>query len=374
MKKNFGLILATMLATAVMAQTPPPAAPSTPPPLPAAPDTTAPPTTPPPLPPEAGSPGTNAPAKAKKKSTKKKTTTSTKKKESPKAKASKSAASIAPAEPLVPGEPAVARQNNVNMRGQARINSEVVGHLKKGEVVTVLEEVTVAHPKTDEPSKWAKITLPGNMKVWANTSFIDKTNQTVSARKLNLRTGPGENYSVIGLLHKGDAVKTVNTKGDWTQIEAPTNCYAFVAAHLLTHKAPEAAPPPPVQPQPTPAIVSNPAPLAPPPGAPPAVPPPAIQLPPVAPPPPPAAEEPPPKRIIEREGIVGNTVSIQAPSHFELKSLDDGSLMDYLYTTSTNLPLKRYKGLTVLVTGEEELDERWPNTPVLTIQKIQVIK
>ena len=41
--------------------------------------------------------------------------------------------------------------------------------------------------------------------------------------------------------------------------------------------------------------------------------------------------------------------------------------MDYLYTTSTNLSLARYKGLTVLVQGEEELDERWPNTPVLTI-------
>jgi hypothetical protein len=71
---------------------------------------------------------------------------------------------------------------------------------------------------------------------------------------------------------------------------------------------------------------------------------------------------------------VGGSVSIQAPSHYELKSLDDGTIMDYLYTTSTNLSLARYRGLTVLVTGEEELDERWPNTPVLTIQKIQVVK
>src|SRR6185437_1026118 len=297
MKKNFALFLASMLSTALMAQTPPPAAPSTPPPLPAAPDTTAAPTTPPPLPPEAGSTKTNTPSKAKK--TKKKSTTA-KKKDAKSKTASKS--SIPPAEPLVPGEPAVARQANVNIRGQARINSEVVGHLQKGEVVTVLEEVTLSHPKTDEPSKWAKITLPANMKVWANTSFLDKTNSTVSARKLNLRTGPGENYSVIGLLHKGDAVKTVKAKGDWTQIEAPTNCYAFVAAHLLTHKAPEAAPlPPPPPVQPTPAIVSNPTPLAPPPGAPPAAPAPQVQLPPVAPPPAPAADEPPPKRIIERE-------------------------------------------------------------------------
>jgi len=30
--------------------------------------------------------------------------------------------------------------------------------------------------------------------------------------------------------------------------------------------------------------------------------------------------------------------------------------------------------MTVLVSGEEELDERWPNTPVLTIQRIQTVK
>jgi hypothetical protein len=77
---------------------------------------------------------------------------------------------------------------------------------------------------------------------------------------------------------------------------------------------------------------------------------------------------------VQREGIVGGTVSIQAPTHYELESLDDGKPMDYLYTMSTNLNLNNYKGLTVLVSGEEALDERWPNTPVITIQRIQVVK
>jgi hypothetical protein len=57
-----------------------------------------------------------------------------------------------------------------------------------------------------------------------------------------------------------------------------------------------------------------------------------------------------------------------------LRSLDNGRVMDYLYSTSTNVVLKNYKGLTILVSGEEELDERWPDTPVITIQKIQVVK
>jgi hypothetical protein len=85
-------------------------------------------------------------------------------------------------------------------------------------------------------------------------------------------------------------------------------------------------------------------------------------------------EEPPPPRIVDREGLVRGTFSIQAPTKFELVSPDTGKAMNYLYTTSPSLDLRRYKGMRIVVTGEEGLDERWRNTPVITIQKIQVLE
>jgi hypothetical protein len=85
-------------------------------------------------------------------------------------------------------------------------------------------------------------------------------------------------------------------------------------------------------------------------------------------------EEPPAPRIVQREGIVRGMTSIQAPSRFVLISPENRKDIDYLFTTSTNLDLRRYKGLQIIVTGEEGLDDRWGNTPVLTIQKIQVVK
>ena len=88
----------------------------------------------------------------------------------------------------------------------------------------------------------------------------------------------------------------------------------------------------------------------------------------------PLPEEPPPPRIVQREGIVRGMTSIQAPSRFVLISPEDGRDIDYLFTSSKELDLRRYKGLQIIVTGEEGLDERWPNTPVLTIQKIQVVE
>src|SRR5262249_31596834 len=97
--------------------------------------------------------------------------------------------------------------------------------------------------------------------------------------------------------------------------------------------------------------------------------------------PPPAApetngvpEEPPPPRIVDREGFVRGTFSIQSPTKFELVSPDTAKVMNYWYTTTPELDLRRDKGMKIVVTGEEGLDERWRNTPVITIQKIQVLE
>ena len=313
--------------------------------------------------------------------------TDAKKKSSTK-KADKAAEAPKPANP----EPAVARQNKINVRGQAKINSEVVTHLNKGQLVTVLEEITIKKPGTDEPAKWAKIALPASSFAWVNTSFVD-ANKTVVPKKLNLRSGPGENYSVIGRLEKGATVNVTDTKGDWSKIEAPAGSYAFVAAHLLSKdptdiaKASPAAPP-----ATTVAVVTPPPPLvtttiveaapviAPPPTttpAPPVVtppPPPAPILTPVVTPPPAAVEEVLVKRVITREGIVRGSVSIQAPSFYSLRSLEGTKTINYLHSASTNIAVGEFKGQRVLITGEEILDERWPNTPVIEIETIQAVQ
>ena len=282
--------------------------------------------------------------------------------------------------PLVAG-PATVEANHVNVRGQPKLNSEVVTRLSKGDSVTVIEEIVHNNSGPNEPSAWAKIYLPTNAHVWVNSSYINATNKAVSPKRLNLRSGPGENYSVIGRLMRGDVVTEKGTKGDWTEIEAPTNAYAFVAAQYLKQEIVAAGSP---ETPATPAAVAEAPAIA----AAPTETPPATTAPENAAttnalaqnsidtnaPPAPSVEEPPPKRIIDREGLVRGTFSIQAPTRFELVSPDNGRTIDYLYTTSPNLDLRRYKGLHIMVTGEESLEERWGNTPVITIQKIQVLE
>ena len=376
MKKYSWLVLATMVATAAVAQNTNTLV-SMPAPVlnpPAAPTVTA-------------APTTNAVKKAVK----------AKKKAAAKPAAKPAVKVAEPSAPLVAG-PATVAVNDLNMRGQAGLKGEVVGHAKKGDAVTVISEINLDKPAAGEPSKWAKIALPSGTKVWVNSHFIDETNKTVVAKKLNLRGGPGENYSVLGELEKGTTITEIISKGDWTQIEAPASAFAFVAAEYLKQDASMLVPTNPappamavVEPAPSPmptttSTVPEPQPI--------------VAQPPVVVPPPtlenvPAPVPqviiqtniietnivvmadtnlpPPPPRVVTHEGYVRYSVSVAVPTYFELYNLENNTAINYLYSTTTNLNLIRYDGLKVEVTGEEGLDARWKDTPVLTIQKIYVL-
>jgi hypothetical protein len=82
---------------------------------------------------------------------------------------------------------------------------------------------------------------------------------------------------------------------------------------------------------------------------------------------------PPPPRIVSHEGWVRDSVSIVAPTYLELYDPATGKAIDYLYSTTPLLSVARYKGMHVVVEGEEALDSRWKDTPVLTIKKIFVL-
>lgn len=299
---------------------------------------------------------------------------------------------------LVPGAAEVC-VSNLNVRGQAGLKGEVVAHVQKGEAVTVLSQINLDKHKADEPAQWAKIILPAGADVWVHTSFIDAKDKTVIPKKLNLRGGPSEDYSVLGVVEHGTVVTETGTKGDWTKISAPTNAYGYIAAMYLKQEAsgnlPTNLPPSteipvtPVPPMETNTIPATTETVAPPQ--------PIVSTPPetantnttLLPPPigndtnTPAVTDtnttatvdtnPPPPRIVTHEGYVRSSVSIVAPTYYELFDPTTEQAINYLYATTTNLNLANYVGRHITVTGEEALDARWTNTPMLKIQKIYVL-
>jgi len=296
---------------------------------------------------------------------------------------------VAFAEPtvtLVAG-PAEVTVSNLIVRGQAGLKGEVVAHVLKGDSVTVLSQINLEKHAAGEPAQWAKIAFPKNGKVWVSAKYIDETNKVVLPKKLNLRAGPGEIYSVVGVLERGAPVSEIVTKDGWMQIDPPANAYAFVAAMYLKQEAsgnPATNTAPSTEtetttttnniPEPAPIVTepTNPAPEA------------VETTPPFVTTPPVEVETnlpPPPPRVVTHEGVVRPSPSIIAPTDYELYDPKTGQEIDFLYTTATNLDgtkldLSRYVGMRINVTGEEGLAARWPDVPVLTIGpggSIQVI-
>ncbi len=325
MKTNFWLMLGVMLATSAVAQDntnagAPMPAPSTPPPAEVA--------------PAAATPKASTPAETKK----------------PVKHKHHAPAKVVPiSEPtvsLVPG-PAEVAIKNLNVRGQAGLRGEVIAHVKQGETVNVLSQINLEKHRANEPAQWAQIALPSNVHVWVFGRYIDKANDTVKAKKLNVRGGPGENYSILGTIEQGTQVKILRSKGNWIEIEPPTSTYGFVAAMYLTQTPPPAQPPqqapPPQQPQ--------------------------QPQPPQQPAPPPQ----PVNRVVAHEGVVGPVVSPVAPTKYKLYDPNTYETIDYLYSTAPDLDLSRYVNMKIIVTGVEGIDPRWPSSPIIAIQSIQVV-
>jgi uncharacterized protein YgiM (DUF1202 family) len=326
-------------------------------------------------------------------------------------------------------EEAVVNEGKINVRGQPSLIGEVVTQLQRGDKVTVLERVQIENPKPGEPAVWAKIKLPENTPVWVFSPFVKEG--VVAASRLNLRAGPGDNYSVIGRIERGTAVKPIRTIEEWMEIEAPKESYAFIDSSLVRTSDGQAAAatvaatsasvaaaaksgeapsnstaaavvptpqPTPAQPELEPALQPTPQPersvetaqisappsvAAPPSQEPVATPPPVVAasvqtqpqpqpLPQVASPTPgePAPEA--GKRLVRREGFVRATKSIQAPTWYELVHPQTKAVVNYLHEEKIGVNLKEYRGQKVIVSGEEAIDPRWPNTPIMEIETLEV--
>ena len=100
--------------------------------------------------------------------------------------------------------------------------------------------------------------MPDSVALWVHRPGVG-ADGTVKSPKLNYRTGPGLNYSVLGSLPRGGKVRRIRDRGDWVQIAPPAGAVAYVATRLLAPPGSVAATPalapapalPPVRPMPS---------------------------------------------------------------------------------------------------------------------------
>jgi len=127
---------------------------------------------------------------------------------------------------------ATIKADRTNLRAKPAFDGEVLATLQKGDTVTVLGQVPGTG--TDgKPRDWTKVALPKRAQVWVYAPLVDEKTKVVKGKSLNLRAGPGKNYSELGELKQGASVTIIREMEGWLQIEPPTDTFAFVAASLI---------------------------------------------------------------------------------------------------------------------------------------------
>jgi len=253
----------------------------------------------------------------------------------------------------------------VNLRAKPELSAEVTGQVNRGDRLTV---------KSMTP-EWVEVVPPESVKFWVHRDFIEEN--LIVPPRLNVRAGPGVNYSVVAVLERDTRVKAISDFGEWVSIAPPDSASLWVSRELVEVIQPE-------RPRPTPAPAP---PIAPPmqvvkPPPPPPPPPPRPAPPVPVPPPPPPAE--PPKDLdliplagqgaqVERTGslrLAGFVIG--RPSRYRLTRQQGHTLETICYVRGNESQLQTLLGRELSIKGHEYWVQGVRH-PVLVPQQIMLL-
>ena len=277
----------------------------------------------------------------------------------------------------------------VNLRTRPNLSSEVVGQLNTGAQVSILDFIQMSDPEQGEPRDWYRIRIPEGILVWVSSEYLEEATGRVTASRLNVRAGPGTHFSVMGRIERDTVVVPVRTTAGWTAIEPVPEAVAYVAAEFVGRLSgstfEEEIEEGPMEPAPGQLVIDQ--------GEPGEAEPP-VPLPLSTPEEPPSVEEGTPlglsedmareiRRIVHREGIIRRSRGILAPTNHRLEDSRTGRTINYLYGKRIRLDsgqqsggniLAVFEGRKIRLSGEESVDEHFPDIPVIEVESIRTLE
>ena len=112
--------------------------------------------------------------------------------------------------------------SRVNLRAKPGLNFEVVGQSERDAILLA---------KTFQ-TEWVEVIPPSGTKAYVYSAMV--RDNLVAVDELNVRSGPGINYSPIGRLKRNMLVVVTGSFGDeWLEIDAPADCSLWVSADYV---------------------------------------------------------------------------------------------------------------------------------------------
>ena len=123
------------------------------------------------------------------------------------------------------GEPMKMKVNadNVNLRAGADSHKEVIKQAS-------YDDILYATGK-DESGKWYRVLPPQGTKLYVLEELIK--DGKVSVKTLNVRSGPGINYTKMTKVLRGQTVNIIEKRNEWLAITPPENSYLWISVDYL---------------------------------------------------------------------------------------------------------------------------------------------
>jgi len=111
--------------------------------------------------------------------------------------------------------------DRVNLRAKADLNAEVLESAMRGEEMVCLEQT----------NGWVAVQPPESLDFWVAAEYVQ--NGVVQPEKLNVRSGPSQNYSVVAVVNKGDTLSLRGEFNEWLKIAPPSGSRVWISADFV---------------------------------------------------------------------------------------------------------------------------------------------
>lgn len=120
----------------------------------------------------------------------------------------------------------------LNVRSGPGLNYSKTGVVYKGASLTIIET----------QGQWSHVKLSSGSEGWVYSSYITsqlsssnstQVKENVKASYLNVRTGPGKEYSIKTVTTYGTQVTILNKSGEWYNVELPNKTTGWVSAKYI---------------------------------------------------------------------------------------------------------------------------------------------
>lgn len=141
--------------------------------------------------------------------------------------------------------------DRVSLRAKADVNSELLDRAMRGEELVFFEKT----------NGWVAVQAPDSLHFWAASEYIQ--NGIVVPEKLNIRSGPSQNYSVVFVAEKGMLLSLRGEFNEWVKIAPPAGSRVWISEEFTEPIEPAKPEPVPVPVVETPELEPEPIAVAP---------------------------------------------------------------------------------------------------------------